>query len=228
MRHRMVFRKLNRTKAHRKALHRNMAQSLIEHGQVRTTLEKAKDLKPFVERLITMARRVHSGPTPAARLSARRRIHVILSDRAIIPADHRGDYESLPDAKRARVLASRSGRRYRSGAPRGKLTFTADSVARRLIETVAPRFEDRSGGYTRLIRLAERRVGDHGALAVLQLIGDEKAPGSLTRPRKTSRRRKADGRYGLAVKLAKAGGGRKGAEASRKAGDESADSGQGS
>ena len=210
----MTFRKLNRTSAHRRAMHRNLAQSLIEHGQIRTTLEKAKDLKPYVEKLITLARKVQTGRTPAARLSARRQIHVILSDRAIIPEDHRDAYDRLPDAKRDRVLTFRSGRRHRSGAPRGRLAFTADSVARRLIETVGPRYTDRSGGYTRLIRLSDRRVGDHGALAVLQLVGDEKPPGSLTRPKKTSRRKKADGRYALAVKLAKAGGGRRTAEAS--------------
>jgi large subunit ribosomal protein L17 len=207
----MTFRKLNRTSAHRRAMHRNMAQSLIEHGQIRTTLEKAKDLKPFVEKLITLARKVQNGPTPAARLSARRQIHVILSDRAIIPKDHRNNYDMMPDAKRERVLAFRSGRRHRTGAPRGKLAFTADSVARRLIETVGVRYADRRGGYTRLIRLSDRRVGDHGALAVLQMVGDEKAPGSLTRPQKNSRRKKADGRYALAVKLAKSGG-RKGGE----------------
>lgn len=187
-------------------MHRNMAQSLIEHGQVKTTVEKAKDLKPFVERLITLARQALSGDSPSARLSARRSIHRLISDRAIIPADHRESYDLLSDAKRARILRQPSGRRHRLGTPKGRLNFTAESVTHRLIETVGPRFADRPGGYTRLIRLADRRVGDHAALAVLQLIGDETPPGSLTRPRKTTRRKKADGRYALAVKLAKAGG----------------------
>ena len=55
MRHRIHFRRFNRTMEHRKAMRRNMAQNLFEHGQIRTTLTKAKDLRPFVERIITMA-----------------------------------------------------------------------------------------------------------------------------------------------------------------------------
>ncbi|MCH7632985.1 MAG: 50S ribosomal protein L17, partial [Planctomycetes bacterium] len=75
MRHRLAHRKLNRTSAHRKALHRNLAQSLIEHGQIRTTLVKAKDVRPFVEKIITLAKAVRSCKSsgdPAASLSARR------------------------------------------------------------------------------------------------------------------------------------------------------------
>ena len=61
---------------------------------------------------------------------------------------------------RAKTMRMASGRRHRTGDPKGRLAFTAESVTHRLIETVAPRFEDRPGGYTRLIRLAERRIGD--------------------------------------------------------------------
>ena len=55
MRHRIHHRKLNRTSEHRRALRRNLAQSLVEHGRVTTTLAKAKDVQPFVERLVTLA-----------------------------------------------------------------------------------------------------------------------------------------------------------------------------
>ncbi len=180
-----------------------MAQSLFEHGQIRTTLEKARNLKPFAERLITLALKAAKGPTVSVRLSARRQLHKHLGDRAIIPADHREEYGLLSDAKRERVLRSPSGRRHRAGAPKGRLSFTAESVTHRLIETIAPRYQDRKGGYTRLIRLADRRVGDHAPLAVVQLVGDEESPGSITKPRKTWRRRKADARYAFAVKAAK-------------------------
>lgn len=180
-----------------------MAQSLFEHGQIRTTLEKARDLRPFAERLITLARRASAGGTPAERLVARRRLHRLLGDRAIIPKDHRGAYEMMSDAKRARVLRAPSGRRHRTGGPKGRLDFTAESVAHRLIETVASRYQERDGGYTRLIRLSDRRVGDHASLAVLQLVGDERSPGSIAKPRKTSRRRKADARYAFAIRLTK-------------------------
>lgn len=180
-----------------------MAQSLFEHGQIRTTLEKARDLRPFAERLITIAKRAAGGANAPVRLAARRRLHQLLGDRAIIASDQQGEYDLLSDAKRNRVLRAPSGRRHRTGAPKGRLSFTAESVTHRLIETVAPRYEDRPGGYIRLIRLADRRVGDHAQLAVLRLIGDEKSPGSIAKPRKTWRRRKADARYAFAVKAAK-------------------------
>lgn len=102
-----------------------------------------------------------------------------------------------------------SGRRHRTGDPKGRLAFTAESVTHRLIETVAARYEDRPGGYVRLIRLADRRLGDASALAILQLVGDEEAPGPLTRPGKTARRKRADARYAMAIKLAKTRGERR-------------------
>ncbi len=202
MRHRVAHRKLNRTSAHRRALRRNMAQSLFEHGRVRTTLDKARDLRPFAEQLITLAKKAGAGSAASVRLSARRRLGSLLGDRAIIPADHRRAYEMMSDAKRARVLHAPSRRRHRTGAPKGRLEFTAESVIHRLIEDIAPRYQDREGGYTRLIRLSDRRIGDHAPLAVLQLVGDERSPGSITKPRKTARRRKADARYAFAIKAA--------------------------
>src|SRR5512146_2957663 len=108
MRHRVALRKLNRTKEHRLALRRNMAQSLFEHGQIRTTLPKAKDARPFVERLITLAKDARDGS-----LAARQRLTSLLGDRAVIPKEFQDDYEQMSDAGRARVLRSRSGRRNR-------------------------------------------------------------------------------------------------------------------
>ncbi len=102
-----------------------------------------------------------------------------------------------------KAQASRLTRRYRTGEPKGRLAFTAESVVHRLINTVARRYEDRPGGYTRLIRLPKRRLGDKSPLAMLQLIGGEEVPTSLTKPRKSSRRRRADARYAMAVKAAK-------------------------
>lgn len=206
MRHRVHHRKLNRTSAHRRALRRNMAQSIIEHGSIRTTLPKAKDLRPFVERLITLAKRARAADTPGARLQARRRIYQLMTDRVLIPADHQEAYEALSLAKRAQTLRSPSGRRYRAGAPKGKLNFTAQSVIHRLVNDVAPRFEERPGGYTRIIRLADRRIGDHSQLAVLQLLGDEEQPGSIVKPKKTARRLRTESRYAAAVKFLKATG----------------------
>jgi large subunit ribosomal protein L17 len=197
---------LNRTSAHRKALHRNLAQSLIEHGSVRTTLPKAKDLRPVAERIITLALRARNGDSPAKRLTARRALHQILADRAVIPAEHRDSYDGLPSTKRNKTLTAPSGRRFRTGQPKGKLDFTAQSVMHRLINDVAPRFEGRRGGYTRIVRLPTRRVGDHTSLALVQLVGDEKSPGSVAKAPKTARRKRNDARYAMAAKVLKAAG----------------------
>ena len=206
MRHRIRQKKLNRTTEHRKALQRNLAQSLFEHGQVRTTLPKARDLKPFCERLIALAvkvRKYQAANERARALTVRRTIHKMLGDRGLVPKEHQETYDGMSDAARAKTMRMASGRRYRTGDPKGRLAFTAESVTHRLIEKVAPKFEDRPGGYTRLIRLADRRLGDASWLAIVQLVGDEEAPGPLTKPAKTARRRRADARYAMAIKLAK-------------------------
>lgn len=187
-------------------MRRNLAQSFIEHGQITTTVPKAKTVRPYLERLITLAvtvRRRAGADDHLGALRAKRIIHKLLDDRSIIPAAHRADYNQMSDAARAKTMRMASGRRYRTGEPRGRLDFTAESVSHRLIEVVARRCEGRSGGYTRLIRLAETRVGDSAPLAILQLVGDEKAPLSITKPKKSARKRRADGRYAFAIKLSK-------------------------
>lgn len=187
---------------------RNLAQSMIEHGQVKTTLQKAKDLRPVIERLVTLAKSANGGS-----VTARRGIHRILSDRALIPKDRQGEYEDLSMARREKTLHARSGRRHRTGQAKGKLTFTSESVTRRLLTDIAPKFEDRPGGYTRVIKVSERRIGDGGFQAIIQFVGDETSPGSVTKPRKTARRRRADARYAMAVKGAKQSAGKKGKSA---------------
>ena len=95
----------------------------------------------------------------------------------------------------------RSGRRHRTGRPWGKLAFTAESATYRLINTVAKNYADRPGGYTRIIKLPDRRIGDGGELAMLQFVGDEEGPGAVTKPGRSARQRRAGARYALAVKL---------------------------
>jgi len=228
MRHRRHHRKLNRTAEHRLALRRNLAQNLFEHGSITTTLPKAKDLRPFAERLITYAVRTrrHAGSDPAASLRARRAIERLMGDRAIIPTDRQGDYDAMSDAMREKTLRTASGRRHRTGEPKGRLAFTSESVTHRLIEGIARRFEDRPGGYTRLIRLPGVRLGDAAPKAILQLVGNEEAAGAVTKPEKTARRRRADSRYAFAIRLAKSRGSKPKAasispkDASSEAGDE--------
>lgn len=191
MRHTKRGRKLNRTSAHRRAMRRNLIQSLIEHGEVRTTLAKAKDVRPYAEKLVTLA--IDGG------LAARQRAISLLNDRAIIAKDHRSDYDSLSDAKRRQVIAARSGRRHRSSTTKPGVKFTAESVIHKLFADIGPKMKRRteqrgSGGYVRIIKLAERRLGDGTPTAIVQFVGDEDKP----RPKgseKTERKRRARVRY---------------------------------
>lgn len=192
MRHAVRGRKLARTAAHRVALRRNLVQSLFEHGQIRTTLPRAREVRGFAEKLITLG--------IAGDLAARQRAESLLSDRAIIRKENQEAYDRMTDARRAKVLRSRSGRRYRTSTTRPGVKFTAESVIQRLFKDIGPRMQRRnakrncSGGYTRIIKLPDRRLGDGGALAILQLVGENDAP----RPKltdKTERRRRAAVRY---------------------------------
>jgi large subunit ribosomal protein L17 len=137
MRHRLATKHFNRTSKHRTAMRRNMAASLIEHGSIRTTEAKAKHLKRFVEKLITVAKK--------GTLHARRQVIARLQDRAIYTYDAKTDDYDRED----------------------------QTVVQKLFDVIAPRYADRPGGYTRIIHLAERRLGDAGKQVILQLIEDE-------------------------------------------------------
>ncbi|HXK37248.1 MAG TPA: 50S ribosomal protein L17, partial [Candidatus Paceibacterota bacterium] len=134
MRHRTAGRELSRTSAHRLALRRNLAQSLIEHETISTTIQKAKEVKPFVEKLITLAKK--------GSLQYRRRAISVLGDRSIVA--------------------------FEDGEPVEKGT-----VIGKLFSELGPRYLDRSGGYTRIIRLSLRRLGDNGQVVLLQLLGKD-------------------------------------------------------
>jgi large subunit ribosomal protein L17 len=149
MRHRYTGRQLSRTTSHRVALRRNMASSLIQHGAIRTTEPKAKELRRFVERIITIARQ--------NTLHARRQVIALLQDRAM--ADNEG-------------------------------TIQDKSVVQKLFDEVAPRYVNRPGGYTRIIRLAERRIGDAGSQVMLQLVEDKAASPDGEAATPTGRRRR--------------------------------------
>ena len=129
MRHRNSGRKLNRTAEHRKALFANMAAALIKHEQIVTTLPKAKELRPFVEKLVTLAKK---GDLHARRLAVSR-----LRDEAMVS---------------------------------------------KLFETLGPRYKDREGGYTRVLK-AGFRYGDSAPVAVIELVDrDESAKGQDSGP----------------------------------------------
>jgi large subunit ribosomal protein L17 len=136
MRHKVAGRRLSRTKEHRLAMRRNLVSSLIEHETISTTIEKAKEVKPFAEKLITLSKR--------GTLQARRRAISLLGNRAIIGIE--------------------DGREVKKGTVIGKL-----------FSELGPRYLDRPGGYSRIIRLSMKRLGDNGQLVLLQLVGaDEK------------------------------------------------------
>ena len=158
MRHRIANRKLGRVSEHRIALLRNQATALIRHERINTTVAKAKALRPFVERLITIAKRgLAEGSDTTRALHARRLVARDVADQVVL---------------------------------------------RKLFDAIAPRFAERPGGYTRLLR-SGRRVGDDAPLAQVELVGseykpepedakaapeDEGAPGVAGRVRRAARR----------------------------------------
>ena len=116
MRHRVGHRKLQRTSSHRAALFRNMSAALIKHEQITTTVAKAKELRPYVEKLITLAK--HGG------LSNRRLAHARMLD---------------------------------------------DTQLKKLFDVLAPRYADRAGGYTRIVK-AGIRLSDASPMAIIELV----------------------------------------------------------
>ena len=116
MRHRVGGRKLQRTSSHRAALFRNMAAALIKHEQITTTTAKAKELRPYVEKLVTLAKK--------GGLSNRRIAHSRIMDEA---------------------------------------------QERKLFEVIGPRYAERNGGYTRVIK-AGIRASDAAPVAVIEFV----------------------------------------------------------
>ncbi|MCP3057051.1 MULTISPECIES: 50S ribosomal protein L17 [Aurantimonas] len=130
MRHAKRGRKLNRTASHRKAMFANMSASLIMHEQIVTTLPKAKELRPIIEKMITLGKR--------------------------------GDLH----ARRQALSKVRDG-----------------SVVAKLFDTLATRYADRNGGYTRVLKAGFRR-GDNAPLAVIEFVDrDPEARGAIDRER---------------------------------------------
>lgn len=187
MRHGVAGKNLTRTPAHFRAMRRNMAQSLFQYGQIETTLKKAKEIRPFVERLITIANK--------NTLQARQRVASLLGERAIIEAADQEAYDGMSSTQRAKVMTNRGGRHHRAGRVpasynKKKIPFVAKSIVFKLLSEVAPKFKDRAGGYTRIIRLAKLRIGDNTELAILQLLGNEQPSSSSGNVKKPASRRR--------------------------------------
>ena len=116
MRHQRAGRKLGRDSAHRKALYANLTASLIEHGRIKTTVAKAKEVRPVAEEMITLGRR---GDVPARRQALK--------------------------------------------------FLRSQDVVHKLFSEVGPRFSDRPGGYSRIVKLGPRK-GDAAEMAYLELV----------------------------------------------------------
>jgi large subunit ribosomal protein L17 len=141
MRHRVAYRKLGRVTEHRIAMLRNQALDLIRHERIQTTVPRAKELRPFVERIITVAKRSLNAPDGSS--------HAVTARRTV-----------------ARDIADRE-------------------VVAKLFDTIAPRYAERAGGYTRLLRLGYRR-GDSAEVAEVELIGSEFDPNAADKAAKAA------------------------------------------
>jgi large subunit ribosomal protein L17 len=136
MRHRKAGKKLGRNATHRLALYRNLALALFRHERIITTEAKAKAVRPFVEKLITLARKgtLHARRLVIARLGPPSKAEV-----------HPPEKDDDPNADDRTVL-------------------------KKLFDDIGPRFADRPGGYTRVVKRHERRLGDGGKTAYLELL----------------------------------------------------------
>lgn len=206
MRHRKAGYKLNRTSAHRQAMLRNMAVSLFQHGQITTTRQKAKMLQPFVEKIVTLAKR--------GDLAARRQVIAKLG------GDRRAfDWTFLPknatDAETERVNELRERAEQFFEIPssdqvkRNRYGELKESprIVRHIFENIAPRFEDRDGGYTRVVKLGYHRLGDAAEVVVIQFVGAEEGPEIGHSGSGSTRRKIADRRTAYYAQLAKGSGG---------------------
>ncbi len=117
MRHRVATKKLGRTASHRRAMRRNMASSIIEHERVTTTTVKAKAIRPFVEKLVTLAK-----------------------------------VDSVHNRRHAFAL------------------LRSKEAVLKLFETLGPRFNERPGGYTRILKLSKPRLGDGGERSLFEVV----------------------------------------------------------
>ncbi|MCA9108590.1 MAG: 50S ribosomal protein L17 [Planctomycetaceae bacterium] len=172
MRHRVKGRKLGRNASHRHAMFRNMASSLIRTvrvedgepnspkvaGRIVTTVPKAKELRPYVERLVTMARKAAT--------------HQEAADEFSTTAER-----NSPEWKQWRT--SDQWQKWNQAiAPAVALRRRAFALLRDeealdiLFDELAERFQDRPGGYTRIVRLAQRRLGDAGEQALIEFVGE--------------------------------------------------------
>ena len=200
MRHQRAGYRLGRTTAHRAATLRNLAVALFEHGQITTTIPKAKAVQPMVEKIITLAKRgdLHARRQVIAKLGRDRKSF----DWLFVPKAASDEEKAAVGRLRDRASAffnvpdSSQVERNRYGELR-----SSPKIVKHIFENVAPRFKDRAGGYTRIIKLGRHRIGDAAELCVIQFVDAEEGPEIGGKP--STRRRQADRRTAFAAKLRK-------------------------
>ncbi|WP_437194174.1 bL17 family ribosomal protein [Planctomicrobium sp. SH527] len=171
MRHRVKGRILGRNASHRKAMFKNMAASLIKtvrndsdavgtpkvSGRIVTTVPKAKELRPFIEKLITLAKKALPHEAAAAEFAT-------TAERGTDEYKKWRESENWTKWVKAKAPAV-DARRRAFAALRDKEAVTI------LFADLAPRFAERTGGYTRILRLAKPRLGDAGERALIEFVG---------------------------------------------------------
>lgn len=189
MRHRRKGRVLGRSPSHQRALLRNLASALMltskkveadepgaakVPGRIITTVAKAKEVRPLVERCVTIAKH---GLAAAQRAS----VHGTTAARDSAAWKQWRTSEQWKQWAAAMAPAVKARRRV--------VQLLGDKQAARIVfEEVAPRFVDRPGGYTRILKLATPRLGDAGPRAILEFVGPEASAGRPQRPRVESAR----------------------------------------
>jgi large subunit ribosomal protein L17 len=142
MRHRLSGRRLNRDASHRKALRKNMVADLIAHEKIVTTEAKARMLRPVAEKMITLAKR------------------------GLV----KGKIDPTNEVHARRLAAARMARNRVVEDDEGDL-YEVDTI-KKLFSEIAPRYVDRNGGYTRMVKMGPRS-GDNAKMAMLMLVEEE-------------------------------------------------------
>ena len=177
MRHLKAHRKLGRTGEHRTSMLRNLATSLINSRDDRivTTLPKAKELRPFVEKAITLSRKAASLEGNGSEVNG---LHL---RRQVAAFFHSGNYRRATTTRRGQTPAPRTA---------------GVAAVRRLFDELGERFKDRPGGYTRIIKMG-RRAGDGAELAIIELVDnprEKEAQESARKRAKGATKKKASGK----------------------------------
>ena len=158
MNHRRKGRKLNRNASHRLALFRNLSRALITHESIQTTLPKAKELRSFFEKLVTLAKNA-----------------ALLADEAAAATDEKEKTRLQMQALHLRRQAmAKLGPTHGTGIYDKKNEPVADratnTVLKKLFAVIGPRYKERPGGYTRVLKLITRRLGDAGEQAIIEFL----------------------------------------------------------